>query len=429
MRYLAIDTRNWNKIPSIIILLLILAFAANAQSKGQIVQVQKEHVRIQTNQAQELAPSPPMGWNSWNWFGKKKINEKIVRQVIDVMAADGLRDTGYTYVIVDGGWRATKLGPNGELKPNPKDFPHGIKPLADYAHSKGLKFGLHMSVGTADCGGDKVGGYGHEKVQVQQLIDWGVDFVKLDKCRMKGGWNEVLLRKVYAQWSRLLKNSGRDIVLSCSAYKFRSWNSKLCQMSRTTGDISANVNGGAYFDKLLRGKRWPNSVMANADVNNRDAQYAGNGYWNFPDMLPLGAQGLSVPEQKATFALWCIMSSPLILGGDPRYMTKAEKNIILNRMAIKVDQDPTEQGIRIARDGYAEIWTKHLQDGSVAVLLLNRSQFANKQITLHFKDIGLSGKIKIKKIYSNEYLGTFTSSFSRSVAPESGLFLMIKRDN
>src|SRR5512133_2736804 len=108
----------------------------------------------------ELAPSPPMGWNSWNWFGKKEINEQVVKQVIDAMASTGLKDAGYNYVIVDGGWRDVKLDPSGRLVSHPEKFPHGMKALADYAHSKGLKFGVHVVPGTHDCGGDAVGGFG-----------------------------------------------------------------------------------------------------------------------------------------------------------------------------------------------------------------------------------------------------------------------------
>lgn len=380
--------------------------------------------QVFTTNAQQLAPAPPMGWNSWDWFGKTDINENIVREVIDAMVSEGLRDAGYTYVVIDGGWRDAVLGPNGELRPNPERFPHGIKTLADYAHAKGLKLGLHTAAGTADCGGDEVGGYDHEKVQIQQFADWGIDFIKLDKCKMKGGWKEEQVKEVYTKWSNLLKSSGRDMVFSISAYKFRDWNPEVCQMSRTTGDISAKCNGGAYFDTLSKGKRWPNSVMANVEINNQSARYAGNGYWNNPDMLPLGAQGLSVPEQQATFALWCIMSSPLILGNDPRHMTKAEKEIILNRTAIKIDQDPTEQGKRIVKNGYSEIWAKHLADGSWAVLLLNRNPFENEQITLDLKDIGFSGKAEVKRIYADENLGSFIDHFSRSIEPRSGLFLL-----
>lgn len=374
----------------------------------------------------KLAFSPPMGWNSWNWFGKDHINETAVKQVINAMVSEGLRDIGYEYIVVDGGWRDTTLGSGGELLVDHKAFPSGIKALADYAHSKGLKFGLHIAAGTADCGGDKVGGYGHEKVQTKQLADWGVDFIKLDKCIMEGGWNEKLLKAVYTKWSHLLKDCGRDIVLSASAYQFRKWNPEVCQMSRTTYDIGAKANVGASFDYTKKTRNFL-SVMAVAEINNNAAKYAGNGYWNNPDMLPMGAQGLSVPEQRATFALWCIMSAPLFLGNDPRHMTTAEKKIIRNRTAIKIDQDPTEQGERIFKTGYSEIWAKRLKDGSVGVLLLNRNPYDSEQITLNMEQIGLSGEVSIKNIFADEYLGLFNSRFSRLIKPQSGLFLLISK--
>ncbi len=289
--------------------------------------------------------TPPMGWNSWNWFGKYGINEQIVREVIDEVASDGLRDAGYNYIIVDGGWRDTILSPSGELRANPDRFPHGMKALADYAHSRGLKFGLHTVPGTNDCGGDKVGGFGHEEIQIGQFVEWGLDFIKLDKCIYQDHWNEDLLKETYFKWHDLLEHCGRDIVFSISAYKYRDWYPGICCMARTTGDIGAKVNGGAVFE----GK--PGSVMNIADINNAAAEFAGNGYWNDPDMLAIGNQGLTPMQQKAHFALWCIMSSPLMLGNDPRNMSPEEKEMILNREAIAVDQDPTEQGIRISSNG------------------------------------------------------------------------------
>ena len=379
---------------------------------------------------QGLVPTPPMGWNSWNWFGKRHINEQVVREVIDAMAAEGLRKAGYEYVVIDGGWRDTVLESNGALRVDRKRFPHGIKALADYAHAKGFKFGLHTAPGTADCGGDEVGGYGHEEVQVQQFADWGVDFIKLDQCQFRPGWTDENTKEIYLKWSRLIAHCGRDILLSIHTHfkDFPVWYIGNCQIARTTNDIAARQSVGAYFDTLPKQRRF-RSVMANAERNNRFARYAGNGYWNNPDMLPLGAQGLSVPEQKATFALWCIMSAPLILGNDPRHMTKPEKEIVRNRRAIAVDQDPTEQGIRIEKKGYAEIWAKHLSDDRVAVLLLNRSPYDNAQITLDFDRIGLSGRVKVTTVFGGESLGAFHGRFSRSVEPHSGLFLVIASDS
>jgi len=377
-------------------------------------------------QKELLAPTPPMGWNSWNWFGKHAVNEKSMKQCMDAMVDEGLLEAGYEYFVIDGGWRDSKLGANGELLSHPDKFPNGMKAMADYAHSKGLKFGLHTVPGTHDCGGDPVGGFGHEEVQVKQFVDWGLDFIKLDKCKNAEGWNEDLLKATYEKWHHLLENSGRDIVLNISAYQFRDWNPEVCQMSRTTLDIGAKVTGGARFDYEKKARNFL-SVMAIAEENDRYSEYSAPGYWNDPDMLAVGDHGLTIEEQKAHFALWCIMSSPLMLGSDPRNMTPEEKNIILNKLAISINQDPTEQGRRIVwqPESKSGIWAKKLQDGKVAVLLLNRDNERQKDIELEFAVLGIMGKVKIKDIWSGEELGLFTKTFSKEIGPRSGSFLLL----
>ncbi|MCG6189168.1 glycoside hydrolase family 27 protein [Maribellus maritimus] len=366
-----------------------------------------------------LAPTPPMGWNSWNWFGKYGINEDVIRECIDAVVEEGLLDAGYEYFVIDGGWRDVKLTEKGELLPNPDRFPHGIKVLADYAHSRGLKFGLHTVPGTHDCGGDAVGGFGNEEVQIQQFVDWGLDFIKLDKCKHADGWNEELLEQTYEKWQNLLEKSGRDIVLSISAYTWRDWYPEVGQMARTTGDIKARVSKGAVFDGI------PLSVMGVSETNNESAQFAGNGYWNDPDMLATGEQGLTIDEQKVHFALWCIMSSPLILGNDPRNMTPEEKEIITNEIAIAVNQDPTEQGRRIQKEGNTEVWVKKLNNGKKAVLLLNRDAEKTGKIEISLEKLGLNGKVKVLDIYNGKSLGKESKSISKEVHPLSGVFLLV----
>jgi len=300
-------------------LLLCLGMAASAQTK------------------KPLAKTPPMGWNSWNYFGRNKIDEKTTIAIIDMMVSSGMKKAGYEYVVVDGGWRDSLLGPNGELRADPKKFPHGMKYLADYAHSKGLKFGLHTVPGTHDCGCSKVGGWGVEDVQYKQFIDWGLDFIKLDKCRFSydpepkyprkdprwyKGWTAETgnLRKAYTKWFDLINSGKHDIFFSASAYKFYDWYPTLTNMGRTTGDIRSLQSKHAIFDDPKT-----NSVMTVAHINNKYYKEAHPGYWNDPDMLVMGAQGLTQSEQDVHFALWCIMSAPLMLGNDPLHMTDAEK--------------------------------------------------------------------------------------------------------
>ena len=373
-----------------------------------------------------FAPTPPMGWNSWNWFGKKNVNEQVVVEVIDAMVKEGLRDAGYNYIIVDGGWRDTKLGPKGELLAHPVKFPRGMKFLADYAHSKGLKFGLHTVPGTHDCGGDAVGGYGNEEVHMKQFIDWGIDFIKLDKCRFSSGWNEDLLKATYTKWTDLIAKSNRKIVFSISAYEFREWNPFAGNMSRTTPDIAAKVNvGRAFFDTASGRKNFLN-VMEIAEENNKWAKYAQPGYWNDPEMLATGDQGMTPEEQKIHFALWSIMSAPLFLGNDPRNMPQYERDIVLNKQAISINQDPTEQGKRIRTEGETEVWVKKLKDGKRAVLFFNRSHTKSKEVSLNLSEIGMKNTVEVQDVYTGKKLGSTKKALTKSIRPRASLFMLLK---
>jgi alpha-galactosidase len=343
------------------------------------------------------------------------------------MVEHGLRDAGYVYVVVDGGWRDGELGPNGELRAHPTKFPGGMKRLADYAHARGMKFGLHTAPGTHDCGGDAVGGYGREDVHLKQFVDWGLDLVKVDKCKFEPGWTEDKVKATYAKWGDMIARTGREMVFSISAYVYRDWYPEICHMARTTYDIRARIHpGGAGFDDP---DPRPNhlSVMAIADQNNRAAAFAGAGYWNDPDMLVTGEHGLSHEEQKAHFALWCVMSSPLMLGNDPRNMSEAEKEIVLNRECIAVNQDPTEQGRRVRVDGTTEIWVKQLSGNRAAVLLLNRDASATRPVTLRASDVGFSGKWTVRDLFARQDLGTAASTLTKSTPPHAGWFLLISR--
>ena len=387
----------------------------------------------------ELAPTPPMGWNSWNWFGKQEINEQNMRECIDAIVDQGLLAAGYEYFVVDGGWRDTKLGSNGELLAHPVKFPSGMKALADYAHSKGLKFGLHTVPGTHDCGGDPVGGYNREEIHVKQFVDWGLDFVKVDLCRQtedpcstcektKNGWSEENTKNTYLKWSKLLNNCGRDILFSISAYRFRDWYPDYCNMARSTQDIKSRITNGAIFNSSARENKGFMTVMAIAEFNNRSAKAAGDGFWNDPDMIVTGVQGLNFEEQKSHFASWCVMSSPLILGNDPRKMTVEEKSIILNKQAIEINQDPTEQGKRIKKENDIEIWQKQLKNGQNALLILNSNSQDIKDYNLNLSEFGIKNKKKrnITEVYSGAKIEPKKGMLSVKIKPHACIFLKIE---
>lgn len=386
----------------------------------------------------DLSPTPPMGWNSWNYFGKHDINEKLVYEVIDAIVEHGLKDVGYNYIVIDGGWRDVKLSPEGKLLAHPSKFPNGIKPLADYAHSKGLKFGLHTVPGTHDCGGDAVGGYNREEIHIQQFVDWGLDFVKVDLCKMtedpcetctksQTGWSEQTLLETYTKWSNLLNNCGRDILFNISAYTFRDWNPDLCNMSRTTYDIKSNrQKEGAAFNSESRENRGFLSVMTCAEINNKYAKYAGNGYWNDPDMLVTGNRGINDKEQESHFALWSIISSPLMLGNDPRNMSEAEKKLVLNKEIIAVNQDPREQGILYKNVDNTQIWKKSLSNGDIAILLLNLDPSIARKIEVNFTELGLSGKLKGRDLINQKKINPGKIVFSKVLEPHECFFFTVR---
>lgn len=367
---------------------------------------------------------PPMGWNSYNWFGLD-INEKIINDAMDALVSTGLRDIGFNYIIIDGGWRGDTLNADGTIPVNRERFPHGIKALVERAHNLGLKVGIHACPGIRDCAGNKVGGYGNEEIHVRQLINLGVDYIKLDCCgcqQIPGTCPE----EIYTKWRKLLNESGANIFLSGSAgfsIKPETWKERVpsvFDMCRTTGDIACHAFTGARFD----GEGKNNSIMRIADINNEMASVAGNGYWNDPDMLVIGDPALTIEEQEAHLALWCIMTAPLILGNDPSNLGKTETNLLFNEEAIAVDQDPNEQGRKFKVKGRTEIWLKNLSDGSKAVALLNRDTIP-QNICFNARDIDIDGTFLVRDIFLNKDLGVFNSSYCVKVPFHGVKFLKI----
>lgn len=427
---------NQNHTMKSIVLLVLLSFLDFSCSNTEKAKLK---VNIETKKASskilKLAPTPPMGWNSWNWFGKKDINETVVKETIDAMVNSGLKDAGYNYVIVDGGWRGTKLGSNGELTVHQKKFPNGLKPLADYAHSKGLKFGVHVVPGSHDCGGDAVGGFNREETHVKQFVEWGLDFIKLDLCtqrfdpcsdcaKYKYGWSEESIEPTYKKWQKLLENCGRDITFSISAYQFRDWYPETCNMARTTGDIESRIHKGAYFHKDTIQHRFF-SVLDIAEINNHAAAAAGNGYWNDPDMMVTGENGLNNEEQVSHFNLWCIMSSPLFIGSDPRNMSDFEKDLLTNRELISINQDPTEQGKLIKRDGLSQVWHKKLKNGRSAVLILCLRGDNQKNINFDITNIGFDKTAKVKNVISGRTIALKSNYISFDLKKHESKMLIL----
>lgn len=317
--------------------------------------------RANARVANGLALTPPMGWNSWNHFGCN-VSSSLIRGVADAMAGNGMRDAGYQYVVIDDCWQVARDA-KGNIVADSVRFPGGIKPLADYVHSKGLKFGIYTDAGRKTCEG-RPGSYGYEAQDARSYAAWGVDYVKIDWCNSEG----LDAPTQYAKFRDALAASGRPIVFSICEWgqnRPHEWAPATGNLWRTTGDISDN---------------W-DSMIANFDMSSQYAHVAKPGAWNDPDMLEIGNGGLSRDESRAHMSLWAIAAAPLIAGNDVRTMgdstrdARIAREVLLNREVIAVDQDSLGVQARMISNNRSElqVWARPLKDGSRAVVLLNRS--------------------------------------------------------
>jgi alpha-galactosidase len=362
-----------------------------------------------------VARTPPTGWNSWNKFACNGVNEKVIRASADAIASNGMKDAGYQYVVIDDCWQ-TGRDANGNIIADPQKFPSGIKALADYVHSKGLKFGIYTDAGTETCAG-RPGSMGHEYQDAQQYANWGVDYLKEDWCNTLPGQSS---EASYTLMRNALAATGRPIVFSICEWgstKPWLWAGPIGNMWRATGDIQDCWNCK---------KPWGgNGVTQIIDLMDPIYSYAGPGHWNDADMLEVGNGGMTTDEYRAHFSLWAIFSAPLLAGNDLEHMTPDTRDILLNKEVIAVDQDPMGiQGHGVQKDGDLEVWSKQLADGSRAVALLNRSDKPAK-ISADWRDIGYPANLpaKVRDLWAHKDLERHTGSFSAEV-PAHGVVMV-----
>ena len=266
-----------------------------------------------------------------------------------------MKDAGYEYIVIDDCWQVSR-DENGEIVCDKERFPNGMKYVADYVHSKGLKFGIYSSAGTVTCQ-RRPGGFGHEYQDARTYARYGVDYLKYDWC----GSTTQDAKSSYTNMSNALKTAGRPIVFSICEWgsnKPWEWAGDVGHLWRTTGDISDNWN--SMIDIFLRQK----------DL----ARYAAPGKWNDPDMLEVGNGGMTTEEYRTHFSLWCMLASPLMAGNDLQNMTAETKSILLNKEMIAIDQDSLGRQATCYRDnGDYQIWVKTLSNNEKAICLLNKS--------------------------------------------------------
>lgn len=391
----------------------------------------------------QIALTPPMGWNSWNCFANA-VSAQHIRDATDAMVTSDLINHGWTYINIDDFWQVfTRLhekNPNsndltlqglhrdstGHILPNPR-FPD-MKGLVDYIHGRGLKAGIYSSPGTETCGGC-IGSYQHEEQDASSYAEWGFDYLKYDWCSYsKIAKDKSLpeLKKPYEAMSAALRRQNRDIVFSLCQYgmgEVWKWGAEAGGNSwRTTPDVidSWSVREGNYY-----------SVSDSFTQGNR-AQYAGPGHWNDPDMLVVGKIGwgpklrstrLTPDEQYSHISLWCLLAAPLLIGCDMTQLDDFTLGLLTNDEVIEVDQDPLgRQAVRISQNGDGEVWAKDMEDGSKAVGLFNRGEAPTK-VMANLTELGLNKPQSVRDLWRQKDLGQFEKEFSATV-PSHGVVLV-----
>jgi len=348
---------------------------------------------------QVVAQTPPMGWNSWNYFAKR-VTDKDIRDSADQIVASGMKDAGYIYVNIDDTWEGERDA-TGLLHTNDK-FPD-MKALADYVHSKGLKIGIYSGPGTKTCG-KFAASLGHEEQDAKMYADWGIDYLKYDLCSFREDVMEKqapddkpaqmrLMHEAYVKMGKALQSTGRPIVYSLCQYGWDSvweWAPALGgNLWRTTGDIQAN---------------W-NSMYTILSQQEGLEKYAGPGHWNDPDMLEVGNGKLTMAENRTHFSMWAMLSAPLLAGNDLPNMKPEVKEILTNKDVIAIDQDKLgKQASRVYSEGEVDVWVKHLAGGAMAIAVLNAGsdRYSTHPFHLSLAKLGLHGAQSGKDLWTGK---------------------------
>lgn len=384
----------------------------------------------QAGKFENLAMTPPMGWNSWNTF-ETHIDEKLVRETADIMVASGMAAAGYNYIVLDDGWMTRERDANGDLVPDPVKFPGGMKTLIDYVHSKGLKFGLYNCAGTKTCAGYP-GTRGYEYQDARLYARLGIDFLKYDWCNTEG----INAKEAYATMSNALKTAGKPIVFSLCEWGDNQpweWAKPIGNLWRISGDISP------CFDCEDKHDGWSSwGFMRIVEMRKNIRKYSGPDHWNDFDMLEVG-NGMTVQEDRSHFAMWAMMASPLIAGNDFRKMSPETLAILTNKNLIAINQDKLGiQGFRISVENGIETWVKPLSDGNWAIAFLNRN---NTEAKVHFDwsqhmikdaDFNLEADFKkqtfqIQELWKSKDMGKTSKAFKASIAAHDIIVLKLTR--
>lgn len=378
----------------------------------------------------QLTPKPPMGWMTWNLF-QGNINEQLIRETADAMVEGGFRDAGYEYIFIDDLWQGGRDRQNNII-PDPEKFPNGMKALADYVHSNGLKLGIYSDAAQLTCGG-WTASLGFEEQDARTFASWGIDYLKYDYCNAPE--DSATARHRYRTMANALQNSGRDIVLGIC-----EWGQRQCeewceevggQLWRTSYDVS-----DMWKDIVKEGGM---GIIDIVNVTAPLARYVRPGQWPDMDMLVVGLNGTGGPssdlggvgctqtEYQTQMSMWCMMASPLAMTNDLRKVSEEDRRILLNPEIIAINQDVLGKAAerKVMNDNY-QIFVRPLADGSHAVALLNTSE---KPLTLtaDFASLGFAGKYTVRDVWQHKDVARNASKWKGRVTPHETRVFVVKK--
>jgi alpha-galactosidase len=356
----------------------------------------------------KLAPTPPMGWMSWNLLSDK-INEKDLMQIADAMHSSGMVKAGYEYIFIDDCWQGGRDIRNNIIA-DAKKFPSGIKALADYLHAKGMKLGIYSDAAPLTCAG-YTASLNFEEQDAKTFAKWGVDYLKYDYCNAPEDVKTAKIR--YKKMADALRKSGRDIVFGVCEWGPReawNWAPEIgAQSWRTTFDLRDK-----WIDIEHKGGVGIYDVI---DKNAGLAKFSGPGHWNDGDQLVIGLKGVKGPagdlggkgciynEYQTQMSMWCMLNSPLYATNDLRTMTDEAKMLLTNQEVLALNQDALgKQAERKIKTEVWDVFVRPLANGDYAVAILNKSTTA-QMAKINFADLGISDKYEIRDLWAHKIIG------------------------
>lgn len=378
--------------------------------------------------AQEPACKPPlMGWSSWNAY-RVNISEDIIKHQADLMVEKGLKDAGYRFINIDDGFFGYR-DETGKMHEHAQRFPNGMKVVVDHIHNLGLKAGIYTDAGNNTCGsmsdqdkaGIGAGIYGHEAQDAQLYFgDWGFDFIKIDYCG--GSYLGLNERDRYTDIRQHIDIVNRQVALNICRWAYPgTWAKEVAGSWRISGDIQA---------------RWE-SIKYVVGKNLYLSAYAGDRHYNDMDMMvvgfreasPVGGEGLTQTEEEAHFGLWCIMSSPLLIGCNLEKMSDATLELLKNKELLALNQDPLGLQAYVVQhenEGYVLVKDIEQKRGKVRAVALYNPSEQPCSFTVPLTDLEFEGTVKVRDLVKHRDLGKVDGALKQEVPAHGAMILRIE---